>query len=89
MTFYTQQQLTKLHRQFSHPSAGKLYRLLQRARPEDTTPETLKELKELSSRCDPCQRIQPAPTRFRVSLGAEDVRFMGVYLHGATEQDQS
>lgn len=75
ITFFNRQQLVKLHRQFCHPSADKLYRLLKRGRPNDTTPETLKILEDISKRCDPCQRIQPAPTRFRVTLGAEDVKF--------------
>ena len=30
-TFYTTQQLRKLHRQFAHPSTVKLYNLLKRA----------------------------------------------------------
>ena len=33
------------------------------------------QLEELSKRCDPCQRIQKAPTRFSVTFGAENVRF--------------
>ena len=72
---FTRTQLGRLHRQFFHPSATKLFNLLKRSRPGDTTPETLKTLKELSQRCDPCQRIQHAPTRFRVSLGSEEATF--------------
>ena len=69
-SFFTKPQLAKLHRQFFHPSASKLFNLLRRARPADATPQTLSILKELTKRCDPCQRIQNAPTRFRVSFGA-------------------
>ena len=57
-----------------HPSAAKLYDLLKRARPEDTTPETLEVLEDISRR-GPCQRIQNAPTRFKVSCGAENAQF--------------
>ena len=74
-TYFTRSQLHTLHRQFFHPSAEKLYRLLLKSRPEDTTPETKKILEDLTKRCDPCQRMRGGPTRFRVSLGADEVRF--------------
>ena len=73
--FYSTEQLRKLHRQFAHPSTDKLYKLLRRARPEDTSPETFATLQELARRCDTCQRIQSGPVRFRVSFGAENVKF--------------
>ena len=73
--FFTRSQLVKLHRQFFHPSAQKLFNVMKRARPEEATPQTLKTLKDISARCDPCQRIQHAPTRFRVTLGADELRF--------------
>jgi len=74
-TFFSVAQVQRLHRQFYHPSAEKLFQLLRKARPEDVTPETLKVLEDLGKRCDPCQRIQTAPVRFKVSFGAEHVRF--------------
>ena len=73
--FFTRTQLQRLHRQFFHPSADKLYKLLKRSRPDETTPETKKILEDLTKRCDPCQRIHRGPTRFRVSLGTEEIRF--------------
>ena len=73
--FFTRAQLHKLQRQFFHPSAIRLFNLLKRARPEHATPETREILEEISRRCDPCQRIKPGPTRFRVSFGTEDGRF--------------
>lgn len=73
--FFSAAQLQKLHRQFVHPSANKLYNLLKKARPSDTTSETLEALQELTRRCDACQRIQNAPVRFRVSLGSENLQF--------------
>lgn len=73
--YFTRSQLLKLNSNFCHPSSQKLFNLLRRARPEEATPETLKVLEDLSKRCDPCQRIQNAPTRFRVSFGAQDSRF--------------
>eukprot|EP00171_Calliarthron_tuberculosum_P005792 IDg5792t1 len=74
-TLFTRSQLFKLHRQFFHPSAGKLFNLLKRARSEHATPETLAILQDISNRCDPCQRIRPAPVRFRVSFGTENAKF--------------
>lgn len=73
--FITRVQLSRLHRQFSHPSADKLFKLLSRARPEDATAETKRILEEISKHCDVCQRIQPAPRRFRVAMGTENIRF--------------
>lgn len=72
---FTRVQLHKLHRQFFHPSPNKLFNLRKKARPEQATPETRKALEEITSRCDPCQRMKAAPHRFRVSFGAGNVRF--------------
>ena len=78
---FSRSTLEKLHRQFVHPSADKLYKLLKKARPEDIKPDTWELLEDITRRCDTCQRIQSAPVRFRVSLGAEEFRFNeDVYL---------
>lgn len=74
-TYFTRTQLLKLHKQFYHPSAQKLFNLLKKARPQEASPETLRILKEISKNCDPCQRISTAPKRFRVTLGSEHVQF--------------
>lgn len=42
---------------------------------EESTPETISILRELSERYSSWQRIKPGPIRFRVSFGAEDVLF--------------
>lgn len=34
-----------------------------------------KALQQISKLCDPCQRVKNAPIRFRISFGAEHVRF--------------
>ena len=75
LTFFSTAQLQKLHRHLFHPSSEKLYKLLKKARLEDTTPETQKMLENISSSCDPCQRVQPGPNRFKVTFGAESVKF--------------
>ena len=74
-TFYTTAQLQKMHRQFAHPSAGKLYSLLKQAGLEAVDCSTLKQLEEITAKCEPCQRIKNAPLHFRVSMGHEDVHF--------------
>ncbi len=73
--FFTRALFTKLHRQFAHPAATRLYNLLRRAQPEETSAETLGVLEDLTKCYDPCQRIQRGQTRFRVYLGAKDTRF--------------
>lgn len=69
---FTKTQLARLHRQFFHTTAKKLFNLISHSLPGEASPETLMTLEDISSRCDPCQRIQRAPTRFRKSFGAED-----------------
>ena len=73
--FYTTAQLQKMHRQFAHPSASKLFNLLKRAGTQAVDAKTFKQLTDIVSRCEPCQRIHNAPVRFRVSMGHENVRF--------------
>lgn len=46
-TFFTLHLLIKLHRQFAHTSTEKLYKLLKIAKPEETSPETLKTLQDM------------------------------------------
>ena len=80
--------MLKLHRKFAHPSAQKLYNLLERVGLEIVTPETLERLKTIVASCEPCQRIWNAPLWFRVSVGHENLRFNArayidiVYLDG-------
>ncbi len=74
-TFYTSQQLLRFHRQFAHPSASKLFNLLETAGLEAFDSKTLEQLEGIGARCEPCQRIGNALRRFRVSIGQKNVRF--------------
>lgn len=65
---YSRAQLKKMHMHFFHPSAQKLFNLLKRIDPEQTTPETLDLLKQISKACSTCTVHSSAPHRFRVSL---------------------
>lgn len=71
----TRARLQKLHRHLFHPSAQKLFNLIKSSRPEHATQATIKVAKDVSTHCDPCQRRQHRPSRFRVTLGSENVRF--------------
>ena len=73
--FCTSAKLLKFHRKFAHPSAQKLYYLLEPAGLEIVTPETLERLKTIVASCEPCQRIRNASLRYRVSIRHENLRF--------------
>ena len=66
--FFTSQELTKLHRQFYHPSAEKLNNLLRRANPKDVSPETHQLIQAIVRACDICQKTGPKPRRFKVTF---------------------
>lgn len=74
-THFTRAQLRRLNSQFFQPGATKLFKLIECARPEEATPETMKALQDICKRFDPCQRIQHTPIRFRVTIDAEHLRF--------------
>lgn len=72
---FTLSKVSKLHKNFFHPSASKLFNLQMRFRVDHTMPETLNFFKEFSSRSDPCQRTQAEPVLFRPSFGSENAPF--------------
>ena len=65
---FTEAELSKLHVHFYHPSVDKLMKLLRRARPMDTTPDTRRLLQKISDNCKNCRMHSPGPFRFRASL---------------------
>ena len=70
---FSQIELIKLHRMFSHPSATKLANLVKRAHPEKDTNKILKRLADVVPPCDSCQRMAPKPSVFQVTLPDETV----------------
>ena len=74
-TFYSTQQVRKLHRQFAHPSSVKLYNLLRKAGLEAVTSNTPHQLGKIVAQCASCQRTKNAPYRFRVVFSQEYTRF--------------
>ena len=69
------QTLTRIHRHFFHPHSERLFSLMKRAQDPDATPETQKQLEEITNSCDICQRLAKEPGRFRVALPSEDIVF--------------
>ncbi len=66
--FFTKTELKKLHRNFLHPSANKLFELIQRAKPTKATSDLRKRLDDLSTSCNTCETLRNKPKRFMVSL---------------------
>jgi hypothetical protein len=68
---FTKLELFRAHRSFAHPSPGKLYRLLLRARPESAPKDLLADLQRISDHCSTCQRFSKRPLRFMTALPSE------------------
>jgi hypothetical protein len=65
-----------MHRGFYLPSSENLLNLLKRAQPDDTNQETMLLLQKITSACETCQKLEPRPIRFKVSLpNMEDTVF--------------
>jgi hypothetical protein len=86
---YSTADLRKLHRQFFHPSADKLFNLFKRARPEEADAETIQCLQDISSTCHPCQMKALKPITFTVGSPKDpdiifnrEVAMDIMYLHG-------
>ena len=73
--FYTTAQLPKMLLNFAHPSAEKLYKLLKTAGLEAVDKSTLEELESIFAKFEPCHIVKSAPSRFRMSIGHENIQF--------------
>ena len=71
--FLTEAELRRLHRRFGHPSANRLYKVLQRSG-HQTDLDTLDTLEYLSKYCAHCQKHGQSPGRFKFNL-KDDVQF--------------
>ena len=75
-TMFSTIELRKLHRQFFHPSADKLYNLIKRARPDQANEETRKTLQDITATCHPCQMMSRKPITFTVGSAKDpDITF--------------
>jgi len=72
---FTGTELEKLHKQFFHPSSGKLYNLLKRAFPNDCPPSIRSRLEQISKDCLTCQQRSNRISRFSVSIPEDGIVF--------------
>lgn len=70
---YSKTQLQRLHYHFMHPSAGKLFNLLNRATPQKLTAATKQILEQISRACHVCQVYSSKPLTFQVRMPDEVV----------------
>lgn len=66
--YFTYGELVKMHRNFFHPSADKLFDLLRRARTLQASIETLHTLRKLFKACSTCRSYSTNINRFKVSI---------------------
>jgi hypothetical protein len=86
-TFYSRQQLYRLHQHLFHPSADKLLNLLKRANPENLPADTKAVLKDISKSCHACQVYSSKPIHFQIRDPAaivfnHEIQLDLMYLHG-------
>ena len=72
---YTKAELQRLHLHFFHPSVGKLFNLLKRARPERADTDVRQMLEEITKACEECRNYSVKPFRFRAAFPPEHVIF--------------
>lgn len=72
---FTRQELLKMHRNFYHPSASKLFSLLKRSKLSNVDNNTRQMLDDISNACSTCQIFSAKPQRFKVSMPNEKVIF--------------
>ncbi|KZL72015.1 hypothetical protein CT0861_11847 [Colletotrichum tofieldiae] len=63
--FFSEEQLRRLHRQFSHPRTDRLHQLLKNARHNNVDTSVLEKVQKF---CHHYQSHDPAPRRFKFSL---------------------
>lgn len=70
-TFLSTQELQQLHRRFGHPSANRLYTLLQKSEHEVDR----KAIEKLTNYCTTCQKNGRSPRRFKFTLKDDSIDF--------------
>ena len=66
-TLFTRAELTKIHRQFKHPSTEKVMNLLKRTKIGDVDSNTRKLLEEIRQSCETCNTFSRPRERFKVA----------------------
>ncbi len=70
---FSKSEIFNLHCHFKHPTAGKLYEVMRRARPNQVDEATQKLLETITKACETCQMFGAPPQRFRVSRPPSDI----------------
>lgn len=73
VVLFTEGLLHRVFLHFFHPVLQGLYAILRRARPGDSTSQTLQQLERIESSWDMWQRLGQGPRRFKVTLPDEEV----------------
>lgn len=73
--YYTEGELRTIHRTFGHPAVKATEDLLRRARGEELDKETREMIRKISIACDICKKHSATPRRFKLTIGANDLRF--------------
>ena len=72
---FTRSELTKLHRQFKHPSTDKLINLLKRSKVSGVDANTKKMLEEIRQACETCTKFSRPRERFKVTIPPDKIVF--------------
>ena len=72
---FTKAELTKLHRQFKHPSTEKLLNLLKRSKVSNVDAHTRKMLEEIREACKTCMVFSRPRERFKVTVPPDKIIF--------------
>lgn len=62
--FYTERQIWRMHRHFSHPQTEHLIALMRRADPDNVSPRLYTDFENIKTTCGVCQREADEPHRF-------------------------
>lgn len=79
-TYFTYEELQKLHRSFGHPSVGALLKVLKRARSNEVTSETEIALKEIQKLCTTCSELDRKPRRLNLPLDMNNLDLTILWL---------
>lgn len=72
---YTEPELKKIHIHFYHPQPSHIFSMMNQAKYQNATPETLGALEKITKVCENFQMISSQPGSFRVALHKKSVIF--------------
>ncbi len=75
LILFTKSEIIKLHRHCKHPTSGKLYEVVKRARSNQVDKATRQLLEKITKACETRQTFSASLQRFRASLPPSDIVF--------------